>query len=138
MTWSFTRVVKKVDLWAAFHEAVHKTKYTCHVLCKYCDRAFAHPSTVGKLADSGTTKSMTRHLLMCERYKHKKHDQQRMSSFQSRLESGQTSLADYDDDTMVDKTLKFFISGNIAFNQADNPYFQDLIRHGEAKKGDQS
>ena len=44
-----------------------------------------------------------------------------MSSFQSRLESGQTSLADYDDDTMVDKTLKFFISGNIAFNQADNP-----------------
>ena len=57
-----------------------------------------------------------------------------MSAFESRLESGQTTLADYDNDTMVDKTLKFFISGNIAFNQADNPYFQDLIRHGEAKQ----
>ena len=34
---------------------------------------------------------------------------------------------------MVDKVLKFFISGNVALNQADNPYFQDLIRHAEAK-----
>ena len=57
-----------------------------------------------------------------------------MSAFESRLESGKTTLANYDNDTMVDKTLKFFISGNIAFNQADNPYFQDLIRHGEAKQ----
>ena len=32
-----------------------------------------------------------------------------------------------DDDIFI-KTLKFFISGNIAFNQADNPYFQELIQ----------
>ena len=46
---------------------------------------------------------------------------------------GQTILEDYDNDSMVDKVLKFFISGNVAFNQVDNPYFQDLIRHPEAK-----
>ena len=49
------------------------------------------------------------------------------------MEAGQTILNDYDNDSMIDKVLKFFISGNVAFNQADNPYFQDLIRHGEAK-----
>jgi hypothetical protein len=79
---------------------------------------------------------MSRHLQTCKRYKDKKANRERMSAFESRLESGQTTLADYDtgSDTMVDKTLKFFISGNIAFNQADNPYFQDLIRHGQEKQ----
>jgi len=73
-------------------------------------------------------------LLGCQCYHDKKLDRERLSGFQSRLESGQTTLTDYDNDTMVDKTLKFFVSGNIAFNQTDNPYFQDLIRHGEAKQ----
>ena len=30
-------------------------------------------------------------------------------------------------DIILDKTLDFFISGNIAFNQADNPHFQALM-----------
>ena len=34
---------------------------------------------------------------------------------------------------MIDKILKFFISGNITFNQVDNSYFQDLIYHEEMK-----
>ena len=40
-----------------------------------------------------------------------------------------------DDDILI-KALKFFISGNIAFNQADNPYFQELIQtaHGNANQ----
>ena len=120
-------------MWDEFHEAVHKSKYTCHVLCKHCDKSYGHPTTLGKATDSGTTKSMSRHLQTCKRYNDKKGDRERMLDFESRLESGQTTLADYDNDTMVEKTLKFFISGNIAFNQADNPYFQDLIRHGQVK-----
>ena len=28
---------------------------------------------------------------------------------------------------VMDRILKFFISGNIAFNQADNPYFRELV-----------
>src|SRR5436190_12803981 len=46
--WAFNRTVKKPELWAEFHEAVHKSKCTCHVLCKHCDKSYAHPSTVGK------------------------------------------------------------------------------------------
>jgi hypothetical protein len=30
-------------------------------------------------------------------------------------------------DDVHEKVLQFFISGNIAFNQADNPYFRDLM-----------
>jgi len=40
------------------------------------------------------------------------------------------------DDDILNKILKFFISGNIAFNQADNPYFLELIQtaHVRAKQ----
>ena len=31
------------------------------------------------------------------------------------------------DNDQLTKVLKFFISGNITFNEANNPYFQDLI-----------
>ena len=37
-----------------------------------------------------------------------------------------------DDDILI-KALKFFISGNITFNQADNPYFQELIQTAHDK-----
>jgi len=49
------------------------------------------------------------------------------------MKMNQTMLDDYNDNTMIDKVLKFFISGNIAFNQIDNPYFQDLIYYEEMK-----
>ncbi len=37
------------------------------------------------------------------------------------------------DDDILTKVLKFFISGNITFNQADNPYFQELIQTASGK-----
>ena len=37
------------------------------------------------------------------------------------------------DDDILTKALKFFISGNIVFNQADNPYFQELIQTAHDK-----
>jgi hypothetical protein len=37
------------------------------------------------------------------------------------------------DDDILNKVLRFFISGNIAFNQADNPYFQELIQTAHVK-----
>ena len=33
---------------------------------------------------------------------------------------------------LLTKTVNFFISGNIAFNQADNPHFHDMIRTAAA------
>ena len=51
----------------------------------------------------------------------------------SRMKMNQIILDDYNDNTMIDKILKFFISRNIIFNQIDNSYFQDLIHHEEMK-----
>ena len=95
-------------------------------------KSFTHPGSVGKAENGSTTRSMSRHLTNCISYSTKK-NKIKASDFAARREAGQTILDDYDNDSMVDKVLKFFISGNVAFNQADNPYFQDLIRHAEAK-----
>jgi hypothetical protein len=122
-------------MWVEFHECVHKTKHTTHVVCKHCSKSYTHPGCVGKAEEGGTTRSMSRHLIKCTSYNTKK-NKEKISDFTSRMEKGQTILDDYDNASIVDKVLKFFISGNIAFNQADNPYFQDLIRHAEARAPD--
>ena len=119
-------------MWNEFHECVHKMKHTIHVLCKHCNMSYVHPGSIGKAEDHGTTRSMSRHLTKCISYNTQK-NKWKISDFMSHMEVGQTTLDDYNDDTMVDKVLKFFISGNIAFNQANNPYFQDLIHHEEVK-----
>jgi hypothetical protein len=100
-------------------------------MCKHCAKTYAHPSTVGKVGSSGTTSSMTRHLKDCGNYK-RTTSTIKGSDLTARMEAGQTTLDDYDDgqdESQVDKTLKFFISGNVAFNQADNPHFHKLIEH---------
>src|SRR5947207_7916537 len=107
-------------------------KYTTHVVCKHCSKSYMHPDCVGKTEESDTTRSISRHLIKCTLYNTKK-NKAKISDFASRMKKGQTILDDYDNDSIVDKVLKLFISGNIAFKQADNSYFQDLIRHAEAK-----
>lgn len=99
-------------------------------MCKHCTTVYAHPGTVGKGGSGGTTSSLSRHLRACGSYK-RKTSTIKGSDLTTRMEAGQTTLDDYDgqDESQVDKTLKFFISGNIAFNQADNPHFHKLIEH---------
>jgi len=71
---------------------------------------------------------LARHLEDCSAYKKQK-------------PTSQSSITDFSgcvtskrvEEDLVIKTLKFFISGNIAFNQADNPYFQELIRAAAAQ-----
>ena len=50
-----------------------------------------------------------------------------MNAYVSRTED-QSKLSFNTKETNLDKVLKFFVSGNIAFNQADNPYFQELMQ----------
>ena len=66
---------------------------------------------------------MSWHLKECNLYKTKQlQSQSSMTSFLSTNESqiGQNDL--------LSKVLRFFISANIPFNVADNPYFQELIQ----------
>ena len=132
VAWSWTKKsLKTPALWAEFFECVHKKKGTLHVLCRYCHRNYAHPSTIGKdTVDgnqnlNGPTTSMSRHLKECNLYKAKRpQSQSSMTSFLSTNESqiGQNNLL-----------IRFFISANIPFNMADNPYFQELIQTAQSK-----
>jgi hypothetical protein len=37
---------------------------------------------------------------------------------------------------IAEQTLKFFISGNVTFNQADNPEFDKLLKMAQRMKAD--
>jgi hypothetical protein len=70
--------------------------------------------TIGMNADGNTTTSMSRHLKKCTPYQNQKPiSQSSITEF--------TGHAKANDEDILDKALKFFISDNIAFNQADNP-----------------
>lgn len=67
---------------------------------------------------------MIRHLNSCKSYRGKEKGSGSMDKFLG-FEGTKRSVVTKDD--VHEKILQFFISGNIAFNQADNPYFRDLI-----------
>jgi hypothetical protein len=126
-----------VDVWKQFEECLDTQKQTPILQCKHCQKYIAHPLAIGKggkaesvkKSSSGTTTSLTRHLGICGRYQRsigKEKTGSVTEYFQSSHSQRETTnrLTKYD---VLDKVLNFFISGNIAFNQADNPWFQELI-----------
>lgn len=109
MTWSFGKKIKNREMWVEFHECVHKTKHTTHVVCKHCSKSYTHPDCVGKAEEGGTTRSMSRHLTKCNSYNTKKNNK-KISDFTSRVEEGQTTLDDYDNDEQRIGSGKFSIT----------------------------
>jgi hypothetical protein len=147
MTWSWDKkTMKSPEMWLEFYECIHKKRGTVHVVCKYCRKAFLHPNKIGKSSDGkpipgnngkssdgklilgSTTTSMSRHLRECIPYQ-----KQQPSSQKSMDEFGGRMITNNIDDDILNKVLRFFISGNIAFNQADNSYFQELIQTAHVK-----
>jgi len=120
-------------MWLEFHECIHKNRGTIHVVCKHCYKPYIHPNRIGKGSDGksipgGPTTSMSRHLKDCTAYRKQKPVSQ---TFISEFIDHETTKTSNDD--ILNKVLKFFISGNIAFNQADNPYFHELIQTAQVK-----
>lgn len=122
--WSWEQKIRNIDKWEGFHECIRKTDGTAHVRCKHCKKTFLHP---GRNAQRTST-SMGRHLKECQRYLQTLDGVESSVSIDTLFQQA-TTLADevLTDDIVQDKILNFFISGNIAFNQADNPEFQALI-----------
>jgi hypothetical protein len=101
------------------------------VVCRHCRREnYSHPNKIGNNpeATGGSTSSLSRHLQKCIEYK-----KQRSSTQSTMIDFTIPMKANKVEDDLRTKVLKFFISGNIAFNQADNPHFQDLLRSGQGK-----
>ena len=101
------------------------------MICRHCRREnYSHPNKIGNNpeATGGSTSSLSRHLQKCMEYKKQK------SSTQSTITDFTTPMkANKVEDDLRTKALKFFISGNIAFNQADNPHFQNLLQNVHGK-----
>ena len=98
------------------------------VQCKYCGDILNHPLLVGmtdhkiKTSTSGVTTGLSRHYKVCKKGpKHLENIKNGMNKFLM------TKRQIITKDIILDKILDFFILGNIAFNQADNPHFQALM-----------
>ena len=101
-----------------------------------CHRKYKHPGMYRK--GQLTTTSLNRHLSECRQYKQKVNGNSSFdtSSNDSNIQNlfdrqhaknyGE-SIEKPSEEDVKDAVLNYFISGNIAFNQADNPEFQRLI-----------
>lgn len=116
---------RKDTSWNMFHETVKRSDGVPYAVCMLCNSAYKHP----RCWKSGPTNSLNRHLDDCAAY-------QRL--LKTGVEPSTGGLSDYfntasQPHTPVTKewieqqVLKFFISANIPFRQADNEYFQELI-----------
>lgn len=98
------------------------------VQCKYCDDILDHPLLVRmtnqkvKTGGSEVITELSRHFKVCK--KNSKHQENIRNDVNKYLMKKKPMITK---DVILDKTLNFFISGNIAFNQADNSHFQALI-----------
>jgi hypothetical protein len=104
------------------------------VQCKHCNTYLLHPLIVGGFPEKinntrgGTTSGLSRHLVACGKYKATKSKNGGSSTIKQLFNSTKPFRPKHlTKEDVLDKVLNFFISGNIAFNQADNPHFQDLI-----------
>jgi hypothetical protein len=123
--WSWNRHLRNPELWETFHEVLDPHGIPA-VKCKACRQSFKHP---GFYQNTFSTTAMSRHQSQCQRrrpssYDHGHSDISKL--FQKRVVGNEASDSLTEND-VKDMVLDFFISGNIPFNQADNPEFQKLI-----------
>ena len=106
------------------------------VKCKHCRKCYKHPCLFK--GTQGTTSSMSRHLERdCIKYKNKKSGasssqasstaNSNISGLFERQNVKNSNTEAINENDVKDAVLDYFISGNIAFNQADNPHFQKLV-----------
>ena len=125
MTWQFERP-NKSQWWSNFDEAVNTTSGIPVCLCKGCCQSIGHPSR----NDHKSTTNLKRHSLKCMKLKEKqiRNGGRSNSAIPNFFTSGATPLRRSATNQLVnEEVLKFFVSGNIPFNQADNPHFKQLI-----------
>jgi hypothetical protein len=114
-----------------FHETVKRSDGIPYTVCMLCNSAYKHP----RCWKSGPTNSLNRHLDDCVVYQ---------KLLKTGVESSTGILSDYFNTTsqshvhitkewIEQQVLKFFISANIPFRQADNEYFQELISKIQVK-----
>jgi hypothetical protein len=127
--WMYNRNVRS-SYWQHYHEGYDFQKKKPMIQCRYCGDLQGHPLLVGsdktksKPSTGGVTTGMGRHYNICKKApKHHGRVGSGMDKFVTTSLSKQATTKDQ----VLDKALNFFLSRNIAFNQADNPYVRALM-----------
>jgi hypothetical protein len=106
-----------------FVEGVDKNKHCPAIRCKFCQWSGQHPQASGK--KSAPTTSLSRHIIdNCKGWSKQKVSTPGQLQLPSLIQQTPATL---NQESVNEQILKFFISGNIPFNQADNLEFQKLI-----------
>ena len=118
--WSFESKPKpKADsYWQHYLEGVNRVDGKPYALCKHCGHTFIHPR------QNGSPRAVTRHIQQyCAKAKCLQGPLDRFTKRSDGEDANKTTQ------TMIKElVLKFFISGNITFTQAENTYLHDIIK----------
>jgi hypothetical protein len=130
--WAF-ETKKTAKAWAEFHEAVHHSKFTPHVICKHCRTDIQHPNCTSEKTPS----AMARHLDHCRLYKayvrkQAGYDESSPNHGMDLIDNlmGWNSACDCEvmsRDCLKERVLCIIISGNLPFSFAENGEFVDLL-----------
>ena len=105
-----------------FWEGVHRTSGEPRAICRACHRDFRHP----KHNHQSTTTELNRHLSHCLPYLHS-NSATAGATLDFNIRKKKIHNQELTSANVHDQVLKFFISGNIPFQQVDNPQFKELL-----------
>jgi hypothetical protein len=114
--------------WEEYDEVVDLVDKAPKLRCKHCLTLFLHPTR----SSHGTTTAIKRHIeSRCPKYKLKNKQSTTTQSgtgfFSGSSKPSSDRPVKITKDFLEEQILKFFVSGNIPFNQADNEHFQRLM-----------
>ena len=113
--WSFESGREPADFWSSFHEGVNRLTGQPRCICKRCGVQFNHPKVKGSPASLS---------------KHAKESCKKSTQY-GPMDIFSTSCKDstqITQNSITELVLKFFISGNVSFQQGENEYLQRLIK----------
>ena len=125
-TWAFERSGELKTYWHEYDECIELAVKQPKVRCKHCRKIFAHPGRNGQ----STTTSLKRHIESnCQKFKRDGNTSSGIGTpgFFQGFRSETSGPIRMTQEMLEEQILKFFISENIAFNQADNPHFRKLM-----------
>ena len=130
--WAF-ETKKTAKAWAEFHKAVHRSKFTPHVICKHCRGDIQHPNCTSEKTPS----AMAHHLDHCGLYKlyvrkQAGYDGSSPNHHMDMIDNlmGWNSARDREvmsRDCLKERVLRVIISGNLPFSFAENGEFINLL-----------
>jgi hypothetical protein len=102
--------------WDGFAEVCDENAKVPKVSCKHCHKTYQHPRACGP---GGPTTTLSNHL--------KRHTSVSTAATAGVILPFVAVQTTYTVKQVEDLVVKFFITGNIAFAQAENPFFKQLI-----------